>query len=76
MNPKLKKLREYRRSMKFSTKEMAHKLNISQSMYSYIELGQKRLSYTLAVKLANIFKVTPDELFYEDFKQFFDTPII
>ena len=66
-NPRLDKLRSIRCSHDLSTASMARILGISQSMYSYIELGSKRLSYDIAVKLADYFKMTPDELFYEDF---------
>ena len=73
MNPKLKKLRILRKENNLTTSDMAQKLNISQSMYSYIEIGVKRLSYNIAVQIGDIFGMTPDEIFYEDFKQFFDT---
>ena len=73
MNPKLKKLRCLRKEKGISTSTMANTLNISQSMYSYIEIGKKRLSYDIAVRISNIFNITPDEIFYDDFKQFFKT---
>lgn len=73
MNPKLKRLREYRRKYGLSTSKMASLLSISQSMYSYIEIGKKRLSYDIAVKISELFNTTPDKLFYDDFKQFFTT---
>lgn len=58
---KLKKLREER---KLSRKEIANLLGISQSYYSKIESGQKRLFYDTAIKIANIFKTKPDKIFY------------
>ena len=71
MNPKLKKLRTLRISHGLTTSDMANKLDMSQSMYSYIEIGKKRLSYKVAVEIADVFDMTPDEIFYKDFKQFF-----
>ena len=71
MNPKLKTLRMIRKQNGFTTTDMALKLGMSQSMYSYIEIGEKRLSYEVAVRIANIFDTTPDEIFYNDFKQYF-----
>ena len=70
-NPKLIKLKEARMNANFTIKELSNMLGISSSMYGYIESGEKRLSYDIAVKLADIFKTTPDKLFYEDFENFF-----
>ena len=60
-----------RKKSNWSTTEMAKKLGMSQSMYSYIEIGSKRLSYDVAVRIADIFETTPDDIFYEDFKAFY-----
>ena len=71
-NPKLNKLREIRKKAGLNTTEVAEIIGISQSMYSYIEIGRERLSYDIAVKLSGLFKSSPDELFYNDFKQYYD----
>ena len=71
-NPKLNKLREMRKKSGLNTTETAKIIGISQSMYSYIEIGRERLSYDIAVKLSELFKSSPDELFYDDFKQYYD----
>lgn len=71
-NPKLNKLREMRKKAGLNTTEVAEIIGISQSMYSYIEIGRERLSYDIAVKLSELFKSSPDELFYDDFKQYYD----
>lgn len=71
MNPRLNKLREVRIKSNLTMKDMSIKLGISKSMYDYIELGVKRLSYDMAVKIAEIFKMSPDELFYSDFDNFY-----
>lgn len=48
---------------------MADILEISKSYYWQIENNYRKLSYEMAVKIANIFKTTPDKIFYEDFKE-------
>lgn len=75
-NPVLTKLREERLNQGWTIKYVANLMGISQSMYGYIENGGKRLSYDMAVKLADLFKMTPDELFYKDFEYFFKDTII
>ena len=47
MNPRLNKLREVRIKSNLTMKDMSIKLGISKSMYDYIELGVKRLSYDM-----------------------------
>lgn len=62
-----KKLKELRRSKRLTTEKMGEKLGISKAFYCQIENGKRRLSYENAVKIAAIFKVRPDTIFYEDF---------
>ena len=64
----MNKLEEYRSKNNYSCQDMADKLNISKSFYWQIEKGKRRLSYITACKIAKIFNVKPDTLFYEDFK--------
>lgn len=66
MNSKLKKLRL---KNKYTSKYMSDILGISKPFYSQIENGRRRLSYDMAVKIANIFKMKPDDIFYEDHKK-------
>ena len=47
---------------------MAIKLGISKPFYWQIENGKRNLSYKMAVKIASIFKMKPDDIFYKDFK--------
>lgn len=63
----MKKLKKIRKENKFTHKFMSEMLNISKIYYWEIENGKKRLSYNLAIKIAEIFHMTPDELFYDDF---------
>ncbi|MBE6144794.1 MAG: helix-turn-helix transcriptional regulator [Firmicutes bacterium] len=43
---------------------MAEKLNITISFYSQLESKKKRLYYDTAIKIADIFNMRPDQLFY------------
>lgn len=75
-NAKLKTLQKKRQENKISIVQLANCLNISKSMYSYLENGERRLSYRDAIKIATLFKTTPDELFYKDYHEFFKEYII
>ena len=75
-NPKLTKLRSERQKKEWSTHYVAKLLGMSQSMYSYLEIGTERLSYKVAVDIAELFNTTPDDLFYDDFKEFYKDTII
>lgn len=48
---------------------MAKILKISKTFYWQIENRKRRLSYDMAIKIASIFKMTPDKLFYDDMKK-------
>lgn len=59
----LKKLREQNG---LSYEDMAKKLGISKSYYWQIEHKNRRLYYNMAKKIAKIFKLKPDDIFFED----------
>lgn len=61
------RLKELRTSKKITSKKMAETLGISTPFYSQIENRQRRLSYSMAVRIAAIFKTKPDKIFYEDY---------
>ena len=61
-----KKLREMRIKNKYTTQAMADKIGISKSFYSKIETGSRRLTYSMAIRIADVFKRKPDTIFYED----------
>jgi len=65
----MEKLREYRLKNKFTNQLMADILGISKPYYWQIEHDQKRLSYDMAIKIADIFHLKPDDLFYDEFKE-------
>ena len=57
-------LKKLRKKYNYSTKDMAFKLNISVSYYSLIENKKRNLYYDLAIKIADIFNLKPDDIFY------------
>lgn len=64
----MEKLKKYRLEAKLTNQMMADTLNISKPYYWQIEHDQKRLSYEMAVKIAKIFSLKPDDLFYDEYK--------
>ena len=60
------KLKELRKKKKLTTTDMAEKLGISKPFYCQLENQTRRLSYDMAVKIANVFHVKPDSIFYHD----------
>lgn len=64
---KLKKLKEIRIKNGLSYQDMASKLSISKTYYWQIENGKRRLNYATAKKIALIFKLKPDDLFYNEY---------
>ncbi len=61
------KLKEMRKKKHYTTSVMAEKLGISKPFYSQLENGSRKLSYPMAVKIASIFQVKPDTIFYQDY---------
>lgn len=61
------KLRELRMKKGYTTKDMGEMLNISKPFYCQIENQKRRLSYDMAVRIAAIFNVRPDTIFYKDY---------
>lgn len=61
-----KKLKELRLEKKYSVKYMADVLNICPAYYCLIENKKRKLYYEMAIKIANIFDVKPDDLFYSE----------
>lgn len=63
---KMNKLKKIRQEKKITIYQMAEKLGITASFYCQIENKKRRLFYDMAIKIAKIFDMKPDELFYED----------
>jgi len=59
------KLKELRVKNNLTVEEISRKLNISPSYYCLIENKKRKLYYTMAIEIANIFNTTPDKLFLE-----------
>lgn len=64
----MKHLKEIRLKKGFSMQKMANLLEISKTFYWQIETGNRRLSYGMAVKIADIFQMRPDDIFLEEWK--------
>ncbi len=60
------KLKELRKKKKLTTMNMAEKLGISKPFYCQLENQTRRLSYDMAVKIADVFGMKPDSVFYHD----------
>ena len=67
-NKKLTKLEALRKAYNLTYKDMALKLDMSKAYYWQIENGNRNLYYKVAVKIAKVFKLKPDDLFYDDLK--------
>lgn len=63
----MEKLKAMRLQKNYTCKEMAALLNISKPYYWQIENQKRGLSYDMAFKIAKIFNVKPDEIFYDVF---------
>ena len=65
---KLVKLELLRKAHNLTHKEMADKLNMSKAYYWQIENGNRNLYYKIAIKIAKVFNLKPDDIFYDDLK--------
>lgn len=63
------KLAEIRKEKNFSCQYMANQLKISKPFYWQLEHEQRRLSYDMAFRIARIFDLKPDDIFYEEFEK-------
>ena len=59
-------LQELRKKCNLSYEDMAKILKISKSYYWQIEHKNRRLYYDMAKKIAKIFNLKPDDIFYND----------
>lgn len=60
------KLIALRKKYKLDYENMAKKLEISKCFYWQIEHKKRRLYYEMAVKIAAIFGMKPDDIFYDE----------
>ena len=62
------KVKKIRVKYGYSYSKMAELLDISKPYYWQLENGKRNLSYSMAFKIAKLFKLKPDDLFYEEYK--------
>lgn len=62
-------LKKLRNTYNYSQQYMADELKISKTFYCQIEKKQRRLSYEMAIKIAKIFNLKPDEIFFKEFNK-------
>lgn len=60
----MEKLKAKRKKKGFTQRQMAEQLSITISFYSQLENKKKKLYYDTAIKIADIFNMKPDQLFY------------
>lgn len=63
----MKKMKEIRLKNNYTHKKMGELLNISKTYYWQLENEQRTLSYEMAYKISKIYKLKPDDLFFNDF---------
>ena len=61
----LNKLKKLRISNNYTYQEMADILAMSKSQYYQIENGNRKLYYDTAIKIAKIFDLKPDDIFFK-----------
>lgn len=64
---KIEKLQLIRNNKNISYKNMAEMLGVSKTYYWQIENGKRRITYEFAKKIASIFNLKPDDIFYKEF---------
>lgn len=60
------KLQKLRMEHGYSCRQIGKMVGITGAYYCQIETGVRNLSYNLACKIAKVFNMKPDEIFYED----------
>ncbi len=63
-----KKLKQVRKEKGLSSQIVAKGIGISSAYYCQIENGKRRLTYAIAVRIADYFERKPDDIFYDDAK--------
>jgi putative transcriptional regulator len=63
----MKKLKELRLKYNYSIVYISNLIGISPTYYWQIENKDRRLYYELAIKIAKVFNLKPDDIFYEEY---------
>lgn len=61
----LEKLKRMRQKAGLTCQQVADDVGISKEYYWMIENGKRRFTYELAVKIAKVFKSSPDYIFLD-----------
>ena len=61
----MNKLKELRNLHNLTIKQIADIIGISPTYYWQIENGKRNLYYNMAIKIADIFSLKPDDIFYQ-----------
>lgn len=62
----LEKLKKLREENNLTYQDMADRIGICKAYYWQLENGNRNLYYDLAKKIAQVFDLKPDEIFYND----------
>lgn len=62
----LEKLKKLRDENGLTYQQVADKVGVSKEYFWMIENGKRRLTYELAVKIAKVFKSSPDYIFLDN----------
>ncbi len=63
----MNKLKELRITNNLTVIEISKLVGISPTYYWQIENKKRRMYYELAKKIAHVFKLKPDDIFYEEY---------
>lgn len=63
---RLSKFRFLRKEKGLNLEDIARELNVSKAYVSMIETGKRSLDYEMAIQMAKIFDIRPDEIFFDD----------
>ena len=63
----MKNLKELRQKNGYTIAQFAKLVGLSPTYYWQLENKQRRLYYEIAVKIAKIFNLKPDDIFYNEF---------
>ena len=62
----MEKLKTLRKSKGYTCSQMAELLNVCTAFYWQIENNKRGLYYNMAKKIAAIFNLKPDDLFFDE----------
>lgn len=62
----LTNLKKLRKSYGYTIADVSKSIGICNAFYCQIENGKRNLSYSNAIKIANLFEMTPDQIFLSE----------